>query len=246
MDVTLDTGNSEGKIVGTMTCYYSELGENTPTWSTVSVEANVGTDYRIRPTLIDFGLVDHEQTLAREVRLRPDLLADAKILRVESNHQWVSGRQLPSSAGDKDLRVAVSLRVTSAWQNGPVRGTVRLHTNSKRSPVADILVRAFVQSVVEIEPSSIVIGSDQEGTVTREIVIKAHRRIKITDIRGVGVKLDLTSVSGQAGKHRVGVSVPQCDSQHLNSTIEIDLELTTESGTVEARTVTVPVHRLHK
>jgi hypothetical protein len=244
--VTLHSGDSDGERSGTITVYYREPGQSIPAYKSVRVLANVITDYWVRPTLLDFGIVEDVEPMTRLVRLRPNRLADVRITSVDTDHIAFSARQVEAPSGSGDLHVQVSFTPNKLWRSGSVNSVVRLHTASERVPTTIILAQAQFRAPVEVLPAAVVVGADVTGPVDREIRVTAHRPVRVVALRcpQLGITLEASGTVA-AKEHRVRVGLPgQETGQGLNTEVQLEIDLLSATGVTEARTVTIPVHRL--
>jgi hypothetical protein len=241
LHVTFNPGQREGQRSGTITLYYRAHGMMVPAWKTLTVQANVGTDYCVKPTVVDFGMVSPGRREIRTIRLWPNIQRVVQITRVESDSPLFIARQVPAPPGDSALHVEIECHHQAAGHSGPVSTVVHVHTDSVRAPITDIVVRALVVATVELEPESIVIGADVSGSLRREAVLRTKSPARITAVRAKGVQCEYDTAASTT--HRIAMTVPDSTAPEL-ARVEIDIELTPETGEREARTVTIPVHRL--
>jgi hypothetical protein len=122
MPVRLHTGDSESHRSVLISVFYAAPSQRIPTFKTLQVVANVVTDYWVRPTVVDFGLVQNNHPVSRTVRIRPNYLPDVRILGVKTYDPAFSARPIDSPAGSTDLLVDVTFSTTALscrcrWQH---------------------------------------------------------------------------------------------------------------------------------
>jgi len=246
--VTLKTGPGDGPESGRITLYYrSAVQANAPVhFALARVAADVIPDYRVRPTLIDFGTVDHPGPVLRTVRLRPEALADVAIVRLSSTNDVLTARRVEAPPGDHDLYVEMIFSGRSLWKSGPVEATASIETTSAGSPITQVLARAQFVAPVEVEPTSIVVGSGTTGPVERVIRIDAARPIRIVALRSTDPAIHLVAIGSTEGRTlRVKSTMVGDDPHHaINAEVAIDLASNSGTAATESRTVTIPIHRL--
>lgn len=244
--VTFHTGDSDGQRSGTITLYYRGPSQSVLAHKSVTVLAHVQTDYWVRPTLLDFGIVEGLQPVTRKVRLRPNQLAEVRILGLDSEHPGFSARQIEAPSGDSDLHIHLTFSPTSFWRSGPVSSSIRLHTNSKRVPTTTILARADFRAPVEVQPGAVVIGADVVGKVERDVRVTARQPVRIRAVRCRQPEVRLEPPSaGTAREHVVRLAVAESgNGKGMNTELHLEIELATATDAEEARNVTIPVHRL--
>ncbi len=203
-------------------------------------------DYRIRPTLIDFGTVNHLNAVSRTIRLRPEALADVAIVRLFCTQEAFSARRIDSPAEDRDLYVEVTFSGRSLWKSGAIEAITSIETTSAGSPITQVLARARFVAPVEVEPASIVVGSDSTGPIEREIRIDAARPVRIVALRSSDPAIRLVAIGPVEGRTlRIKSTISGEDSRRtINAEVVVDLASTLVTDTTEARTVKIPIHRL--
>lgn len=240
----LKTGTDDGPRSGTITLYYRAAGHrDAPVGFVVArVVANVVPDYRVRPNLIDFGTIEDLRPVIRTIRVRPVALADVGITRIESTHEAVSARRIATPEGERDLLVELTFSGRSLWASGPVTSVVQLQTTSPGAPIAEILVRARFRAPVEVEPAAVVVGSGTPGRVEREIRVSAAKPVRIAAMTCPDPAVEPTSIGPPEGRaHRVRLALRD---RAIRSELRLTIEPATREGADEARTLTIPIHRL--
>ena len=248
LPVSIKTGPGDGPEFGRISVHHRSATD--PAASVRIVEVQVKTDvipdYRVRPTLIDFGTVDHLEPVTRTVRLRPEAMTDVAIVKAIGLHPALSARQVPSPPGERDLLVDVTFSGRALWKSGPIEALASIETNSVGRPIREILTRTRFVAPVEVEPASIVVRSEPIGPVEREIRIDGAWPVRIVALRSPDPAISLIEVGPRQGRtHLIKVTIAGDDPRRaINSEIAIDLALKSETAANEARTVTIPIHRL--
>ncbi len=246
--VSLKTGIADGPESGRITLYFRSAAQaDAPIhFALARVAADVEPDYRVRPTLIEFGKIEDAHPVTRTVRLRPEAQADVKIDRLFCTNESFSARQVAAPAGVRDLYVEVTFSGQSLWKTGPIEGITSIETSSTRNPIAQVLSRVQFVAPIEIEPASIVVGPDASGSVEREIRIVAARPVRIAALRSTEPAIRLAAIGPNEGRAlKVRATISGDDPRHaINAEIAIDLAPTTGTDANEARTVKIPIHRL--
>jgi len=250
LPISLKTGTGDGPEMGRITIYYrSAAREDAPVhFATARVAADVDPDYRVRPTLIDFGTVDGPAPVSRTIRLRPEALADVAIVRLSGTSEVLTARRLEAAAGEHDIPIEVTFSGRSLWKSGPVEAMASIETTSPRAPITEVLARARYVAPAEVEPTSIVVDGGATGTVEREIRIDATRPVRIKALRSSDPAVRLAPVGPDEGRAlRIKVTISGDDPRRaINAKAAIDLALTLGAAATESRTVSIPIHRLAK
>jgi hypothetical protein len=246
LGITLNTAGTDGPRAGTVTIYYRGPGQLIPAWKSLSVRAEVGTDYQVRPSSVDFGVVRYDERVTRTIRLRPMLMHDVRVTRVDCDQPSVTANLVPHASTVGDAQIELAFRADWFDRSGPLAATVQIFTNSPRSPVASVFVRAYSLAAVEIEPSSVVVGANVIGPVTRTITIRGERPFRISAARAGSVGVD-DAARETASEDRLTIRIPENDGERaINDMVEFDVQLRLPTGADEVRTARVPVHRLPK
>ena len=246
--VSLKTGPGDGPESGRITIRYRLANDTNAQIHSkqAGVSTEVVPDYRVRPTLIDFGTIDHLNPVSRTVRLRPEAMPDVAILGLSGRHEAISVRQIEATEPTIDKILEVTFSGQSLWKSGPFEEMATIETSSIGKPTTQVMVRARFEAPVEVDPMTIVVGTKQAGTVEREIKINARRPVRITGLHSPDPAIFLASDGQSEGKElRVKVSFAGGDSRRaINGEVTIDLAISSENGAIESRTFKVSVHRL--
>jgi Protein of unknown function (DUF1573) len=239
--VTLKTGQYEGPRSGMITLFFRGPNSTVLAWKSLVVQADVGTDYRVSPTLVDFGAVNSDERFSRRIRLRPNLQKVVQVTGLETDDPIIQIQQVRAPPGDSDLYFDIEPQFQSVRHSGPLSTLVHIRTDSIRSPVTDIRVRAIFAAAVEVVPECIVVGSESAGSVRRDVMLLTRSPARITAVRATGFACQYDNRT--ANIHKIVVVVP-VDAASRSLRADIDFELIPETGVRETRTVTIPVHRL--
>ncbi len=245
--VSLKTGIVDGPESGQITLYFrsSSRADAAVYFRLIRVTADVQPDYRVRPTLIDFGTIDHLDPITRTVRLRPEELSDVKIARLSTSHGALTARRVDMLPGEIDQAIEITFSGRSLWKSGSIETTASIETTSPRNPITHVLTRARFVAPVEVEPTSIVVNSATSGTVGREIQIDAARPVRIKALRSSDSSVSLAGVGPAAGRSLRILATIAGDPRHaINAEASIELEPVLRTAATGARTVTIPIHRL--
>jgi len=246
--VSIKSGVGDGPESGLITLYYrlASLATAPVHFASIRVTADVDPDYRVRPTLIDFGTVDGPGPVSRTIRLRPEALADMAIVRLSSTNDVLSARRLESPPDDHDLLVEVTFSGRSLWKSGPVEAMASIETTSVGCPITQVLARVRYVAPVEVEPSSIVIGARSPGSIEREIRIDAAWPVRIKALRSSDPAVRITPNGPSEGRTlRIKATISGDEPRRaINAEAAIDLASSPGMVATKSRTVTIPIHRL--
>ncbi|MFO0809575.1 MAG: DUF1573 domain-containing protein [Gemmataceae bacterium] len=243
--VTLKAGTTDGLREATLTLFLRQPGHVAGAWRSAEVRAVVGVDYWVRPTLIEFGTVRHYESPVRVVRLRPNIMGDVRIARVQCSHPAFVVRQVPAPPGSQDIHLEVTARVPEFANAGPVAGMLTLYTTSTRAPEAVVQIRADLAPAVVAEPACVVVGTEADGPVVRPLTLRSVCPMRVVRVHGGVVRCERRTTSDGVGYPGFDLTIPAGDpAGGITEQLAFDLEVTTAGGATEARTVVVPVYRL--
>jgi hypothetical protein len=137
----------------------------------LEVSVPILPDYRIEPLEIDFGDINglNVQHVKTTFQVIPDRLKNLVIKEVRPSIDILTTRILSSK--ESCYEIEVGLDVSSFTENRAFRGHLVIETNSETLPKGIAQVKAQYIAPVNIQPSSIVIPSDKEGTVNEEVLV---------------------------------------------------------------------------
>jgi len=245
--VTLRTGSDDGPQTGSITLYHRRADQaDAPVhYTEARVAARVTPDYRVRPTLLDFGTVDHLQPVTRTILLRPEAFAGVRVTSISSTSPAFSARELPAATGERDHPIAVTFSGRTLWQSGPLSAILHVDTNSPGAPITQVLARARFAAPVVVEPASIVVGPNVVGRVERSIRVVASRPVRITGLHCSDARVVANSSGLTDGRNiAVNLMIANATSGAIDTEVRVDLGPGPGAVASEARTVIIPVHRL--
>jgi hypothetical protein len=249
--VRFHTGTGQGATAGRIVVYYrletEPAGSPPERFVALEVWAEVIPDYRITPREIDFGEIDglSTQHVTRTVRITPEASKSIAIRQVRATSDFLTARLLPASRNDAGCAVEVRLDVSGFSESRFCNSSVVVSTDSKQLPEGVIQVRAKYLAPATIEPGMVVIGSNEEGEVTRELRVSSRRASRIRAVaarmEAIGVDFDDRQVSRD---HAIRVRVALCSQHALEGELSVDLEFLPQVGGNVVRTLTIPIHRI--
>ncbi|MGO8747239.1 MAG: DUF1573 domain-containing protein [Thermoguttaceae bacterium] len=212
----------------------------------LELRAQVVADYRITPVEIDFGEIDglSTQRVTRNVRITPEASKKVVVRNVRTTSGFLTARLLPASRDDFGSTVEVALDASRFSESRPCDGAVLLLTDSVQAPEAAIDVRGRYLAPATIEPAMVVIGSDDQGEVKRDLRVSSRQPSRIRCVPGrtgpVGADFDAREISRE---HTIRVRVAPCSQHVIESELNIDLEFLPQVGGNVVRRLTIPIHR---
>jgi hypothetical protein len=237
--ITLHTGDSDEHIVGGVNLYCRKAGSTAPPTlhRRIQLSARVDPDYWVRPLMTDFGRALGQQTVTRQVRVRPNRKQDLQLMEFKSSHPAFGASVRKDRNADGDLVIDITFDGRKMTRSEPVGAVITVTTSSPHRPEFRLLARVAYESPLSVSPSAIVVGSDIQGVVTREIAVRATSRVDVTTTGSPSSGLEVSAVpSGPDGTEwRIVVRVP---ATALNDTVKFVV-----TGLGDPLVVTVPVHR---
>ncbi|MCI0380544.1 MAG: DUF1573 domain-containing protein, partial [Gemmataceae bacterium] len=224
-----------------------------PSYVKLLAQAHVLPDYRISPSELDFGFIDglRVQQVSRTLRITP-AAENVQVQKVSSPNDFLRAQIVPPKADDSGddpgIDVRVTVDVSRFAQSQSFNGSLIIATDSKRLSKALVAVRGKYAAAVEVEPSAIVLESDQVGEVSREVkVVSSHpSRIQAAScpvperisVRFDGARVDHT--------HAFIVAVKPAPDRWLDSYVDLKVEVFVDTGQSISRTVRVLISRFSK
>ncbi|MGH7135448.1 MAG: DUF1573 domain-containing protein, partial [Pirellulales bacterium] len=215
---------------------------------TVRFRAAITPDYRISPRSIDLGTVDGLalKEVIRTVHLAPAAVADVQVKDVKSASPFLTAEILRERATDGGVDVAIRVDPSHFAGRESFNGSIVLATGSPRVPNAVITVRGTYNAPAVAEPSVIVIGSDEEGTVERIVRLTTSRAARVRAARfsiETAVRLELTD-GPSATEHFLRLFVPPSGEHGLDCELNVDLDFVSDAGVGTTYRLVVPIHRI--
>lgn len=236
--ITLHTGNSDEHIVGGVNLYCRKAGSTAPPTlhRRIQLSAQVDPDYWVRPLLADFGRVLGQQTVIRQVRVRPNRMPDVQVIGFKSSHPAFGATVLKDRTTDGDLVIEIAFDGRTMSRSEPIGAIITVTTSSPHRREFRLLARVTYESPLSVSPSALVVGSDIQGAITREITIRATSRVEVTTgSPPLGLELSAVSTRPDGTEWRVVVRVP---AAARNDAVKFVV-----TGLGDPREVTVPMHR---
>ena len=214
----------------------------------LQVVATILPDYRIEPLEIDFGEINglDVQKAQKRFRITPDQLKSLVVDEIRPSIDVLTTEIL--SANDNSYEVEVSLDVSSFTGNRDFRGNLVVSTNSETVPKGIVQVKAKYVAPVSIQPSAIVISSDQEGTVEEEVSVLTSfpSQLLRVDCGSSGLISAQFDASQKFKRHTVRLSVAPCQGAEIDEKILLEFSLFPLSGESVLRSCSVSVYRFKK
>lgn len=218
-----------------------------PEYLRLRVRADIIPDYRIMPREIDFGVIDGlaVQQVSRVIRVVPEAAADVRVHEVKSLSGFLRAEILPKETHGSAAQVKVRLDFSRFTESRRFDGSFVLSTDSKRVPKALVHVRGKYQAPAHIEPNLIVIGSDEQGEVERELRLTTSQPSRIQRVRCSGDKRARAAFSNeiQANEHILRLFVAPCQEKSFDGELQIEVRLFPDGREKTVRTLKLPVHR---
>ena len=166
----------------------------------VKVSASSRADVVFNPGDVEFGAVDHGQSVSQTVDVEYAGPADWRIAEL------VVGKDQPFEATltesyRKPGRVGYQIKLTlkADAPPGSIRESIFLKTNDPTSPTLPLLATAEVQSVLSVSPPKLAVGSVRVGeTVMKKVVLRGGKAFRVMGVDGVGEGVTLDSEPGPA------------------------------------------------
>ncbi len=244
--VRMKTEGTDGRKGAEVTVYYRTLDRHRTALRSVAVNALVETDYRVEPRGIDFGVVDNFTPVRTTVRLRPNKMADARVVGLELNHPAYAARLLDPRPVEGVQRIEVTFSARPLSHSGSVSAVMVVRTNSPIAPMSNVFLQATFAAPIATEPAAVVVGSDVPGPVERLVVVSARQPVRIIGVRCDDPRVAVGPYEKRAYlAHSLRLSLPDAnDGRALNAALTIDVVKTDAAEESEACRLTVPIHRL--
>lgn len=238
-----------GRILVT---YRNSVVENErPLWELdLRVRAEVEPDYRISPSVVDFGEVDGltTTTLTRAVQIMPFATGDFKIYGVFSPSSHLRARiEEPTGNGAK-LNVTIQADFGGFTENRSLDGHLVIKSNSPRVPQALLATRGSFVAPIQLAPTSIIIGSDENGEVRRALTVRTTRKSRILSVEGADEEQTRAEFdhARNAMEHVVEIVVAATPDASINRNLLFEIELAVDSQRRITRRIPLNVHRFPK
>ena len=214
---------------------------------TLTVHAQVQPNYQISPHKLDLGEIDGLQVrkVSRSISFQSTGAKRVEVRKVETSSDSLSACLVGPHGPGQDAKIEVSWDFSKFKGTQPVNGYVTIQTNDDRARTALVPVRARFIDPASIEPEIIVIGSEEDGDIDRDVKVKTSqdsriRRAVCSGSDRVRVRYDAATWSRE---HRLGMIVPPFGSRTLDAELVVELEILGLDGSRIPRVVRLPVHR---
>jgi hypothetical protein len=171
--VTLRTGADEGTRRATVIIYYRAIGQRFSAWKACTLSCSVLPEYRIFPTMVDFGEVPAGTTITRTVIFEAVNDSSAQVVSVGSSDSRFRPIVRARQFARPQTEIEVSFHAAEVGRRGPVIGNISIVTSSRKAPTSVLTLRAFVNPILEVRPTAIVIESDAPKVVRRKLRLSA-------------------------------------------------------------------------
>ena len=213
----------------------------------LTVNAYVQPNYRISPHKLDLGEIDglRIRKLSRSISFQATGAKPVEVRKVETSSDSLSARLVGPQDSGQETRIEVSWDFSKFKGTQPLSGYVTIQTSDDRSRTALVPVTGKFIDPASIEPEVIVIGSQEDGDIDRDVKVKTSgdSRIRSAVCSGsdrVRVRYDTATWSRE---HRLGMVVPPFGSRPMDAELVVELEILGLDGSRIPREVRLPVHR---
>ena len=250
--VWLSTGSSQTAASGKILLAYRHETDN-PKLAfegnlVLQVEATILPDYRMEPLELDFGEINglDVQKVKTRLRITPDQLKSLVVDEIRPSVDILTA-DIVSTDGEV-YEVDVTLNVSSFTESRDFRGHLVVSTNSENVPNGIVQVKAKYVAPVRVQPSAIVISSDQEGTAKETILISTSSPSQLirVDCGSSGLVSAQFGASQKSERHTVRLSVEPCQGTGIDEKILVELSLFPSSGESVVRSYPVSIYRFKK
>jgi len=239
---SFNTAGFQGHKVKTVRIYTNDP-ENTS--SVLTIKGIVRADVDIRPPRLHFGNVERGKPHVREATVFVDDSSGIKLLQVRSRapELEITTEQLrePGRSGKK-----IIVTLTDKIPVGVFKTRVVVKTTSKKNPVVNIPVFAYVEGDLQLSPNSVAFGlidSQKREQAVQEVTLR-HRLgqpIEITDIKSDHPKVyaEFAPLSDKKG-----YTLKVVLRKEATGVIRARVSITTTHPDPEQREITLPVYAI--
>ncbi len=245
------TGAAQETASGDIVVSYRKVSNSAdsgkPEYVRLRVRADIIPDYRITPREIDLGEIDGLtcSQLSRIVRVVPEAAVDVKLQEAKSLSAFLHAQILPKETHGAESQVKVSLDFSGFTESREINGSFVLSTDSKRVPKALVYVRGKYKSPAQIVPNVIVIGSDEQGEVARELRITTSQPARVHKAWCSGDKCARVQFNNElvATEHVVHLFIAPRQEKSFDGELQVEMQLFLDGWEKTVRTLRVPIHR---
>ncbi|MDR1477773.1 MAG: DUF1573 domain-containing protein [Planctomycetaceae bacterium] len=250
--VFVSTANAMGKVSGRVlisyryqTCDLRPVFENN---LLLEVTAPIMSAFRIEPPVIDFGNIDSlgAQYVTAMFRVIPNQSDAFEVKDIRPSVGLLATKVLSSK--ESCYEIEVRLCVSSFTEDQFFSGHVVVETNCEVLPKAVVPVRARYVAPVVGQPSAIVISSEKEGSVKKEVFVVTSLPSQIVRVAHGSsgfVRVEFDS-EGKTGYHVVVISVDPCPMSEIDEKISLELMLFPPDGKSIEMSCPVSIYRFKK
>jgi hypothetical protein len=249
--VSFSSGTAQDKIEGVIAIYYrldtDKQDDDSVRKLRISVIADILPDYLIEPYIVDFGKIDglDSQKAKSQFRIIADQLKPLEINSIKPSNDFISAKIISSK--DSVYDVEVGLDLSSMNKSQDFFGHLIVETNSKNVPKKIVKISAKYIAPVEVEPSSIIIPSTDEGTIDKTIQISTSVPSELSDIKYNSSKIKITKELKLKSKlHNFKFSVAPSGQTDIDETISFELTLFPINGESVKRLTSISIYRFGK
>jgi hypothetical protein len=201
--------------------YYAEVQ--------LRVAGHIRSDVDFSPGLVGFGEVDQGQVSEAKVVVTNYSRQDWRITDVRSANENLEVELSDPVRAGSGVSYTMLVRLKGAAPAGYLQDQLTLVTNESANPRVPISVEGRVKSALEINPSTLFLGSIEPGqTVTKQLVVRAKKPFKITDIKCENDCFQFNLKNEAKSIHLVPLVFTAGESEgELEQTIEICTDLGT-------------------
>jgi hypothetical protein len=242
--ITMKAGTEHARRVGDLKVYYRTSGESFPRIKLLQVFATVQTDYWVSPVRIDFGLVTATKPVTRTIQFHPQS-SGIRITGILSTQKSITADVAPRSSDEKET---IQVTFNPAKAMSAVRDSVPITIKTNSQSVPEIILYATYQTdrAFTIAPGAVVVGANQSGDVSTEIVLSSNRLFTISLDGTLPPQIRVSDPGvGFAQEHRLKTTFGDTGGHGLNEKLRVYVRFQDETpGDGEPSVVEIPFHRL--
>lgn len=182
---------------------------------TLRISGRVIVDLLVQPRQINFGEVYPGKSITKSVRLIPKRLDELKVKKIEKESEYIT---ITTKEFVEDNKKGVQINATLSSEAPPrsITEKLKVYTNSKRQPVVEIPVYAWVTNKAWVNPKVINFRAQRGSSHSEEIVVGVGKK---KNLKIVGIEDDLEGVST-----KYALIKDEGDHQTYSVTFEISKE----------------------
>jgi len=180
---------------------------------------------QIQPSRVYFGQIEDARPHSETVSIESKLDEPLTITRVDSSAQYFDA-ELKTVEEGKRYQLIVS--TVPPLPAGPVRGSVRLQTESRKYPVINVGVAATVLDELMVAPNQIILTERDGGGVTRYVVIRPGKTksfaVREVEPPSPNIQVQVTELGQNGYQIRLDNVVASKELDGKNLLIKTDVE----------------------